>query len=296
MKAKLGCIPCIVKQAANVACLSTEDPRLRRAIVDRVMEALGRSSLELSPAEESNVAYEAAARISGNADPYSEHKRRFNRKLLDMYGDLKALVEASDEPLRTASRLAIAGNMIDLGIGHAFDLEADLKAAVEMELAVDDYPRFSREVARADRVLLVADNAGEIVLDRLLVETMGVSSVTVAVREAPIINDATVEDAREIGLDKVATIITTGNAGLGIALRSAGSDFREAWQGADLVISKGQANFETLDAERGNIFFLLKAKCDYVARELGVRCGEIVLAHRSRVAVQRLPRAPETAS
>ena len=283
VRAKLGCIPCIVRQAFNAACLSTEDVAVRREILNDVMKVLGESTLSLSPAQESMPAYKIAASLSGNADPYREQKSQFNRLLMDRYEELRGIVASAQDPLRAAVKLSIAGNRIDLGIAFAFDLDADLHRAQEMAFAVDDYERFARSVAEAGPVLFVADNAGEIVLDRLLIETLDSDDVTVAVRPAPVINDATLRDAEEVGLTDVAKVITTEYAGLGAPLTCVGDAFREAWERADMVISKGQANFETLDDADGNIFFLLTAKCDYVAEELGVSLGDIVLAHSSRL-------------
>lgn len=284
VKVGLGCIPCIMKQALNVARLSTGDEDVQREILNAVMAAVRVSAFDASPAEESNVAYVCAAAISGNADPYRREKHEFNQRVLSMYDDLAATVAHSEEPLRTAVKLAAAGNTIDLGIGHRFDLEADLATATDVTFAIDDFPRFADEIACARRLLYVADNAGEIVLDKLLIETMGVPEVTVAVRQAPLINDATMVDAREIALDDVATIITNGYDGIGAPLARVGGEFRDAWEGADVVVSKGQANFETLDDAGGNVFFLLKAKCEYVADELGVSFGQTVLIHASRLA------------
>jgi len=284
MKVRLGCVPCILRQALNVARLSSEDEGVQREILNEVMAAVRESDLDASPAEESNIAYVCAARISGNGDPYRREKHEFNQRVLSMYDDLATAVERSAEPLRTAVKLAVAGNAIDLGIGHQFDLEADLAGAGDLAFAADDFPRFADEIARARRLLYVADNAGEIVLDKLLIQTMEVPEVTVAVRQAPLINDATVADAREIGMDEVATIITNGYDGIGAPLERVGPEFRSAWEAADVVVSKGQANFETLDEAGGNVFFLLKAKCEYVADELGVSCGETVVIHASRLA------------
>ena len=284
MKVRLGCVPCILRQALNVARLSSGDEGVQREILNEVMAAVRESDLNASPAEESNIAYVCAARISGNADPYRREKRKFNQRLLSMYDDLAATVAHSEEPLRTAVKLAVAGNAIDLGIGHRFDLEADLAGAADLTFAVDDFALFASEVAGARRMLYVADNAGEIVLDKLLIKTMEAPEVTVAVRQVPLINDATVADAREIGMDEVATIITNGYDGIGAPPGRVGPEFRSAWEAADVVVSKGQANFETLDDAGGNVFFLLKAKCEYVADELGVSCGEPVLIHASRLA------------
>ena len=286
MKARLGCIPCILKQAHSVACLSTGNPDIRRRILDRVMAALQASSLERSPAEESDVAYRLAAELSGNADPYRSDKCRFNEQVLAMYDELSRLIAEADEPLHAAVKLAIAGNMIDLGIEHEFDLEADLRGAPDLTFAIDDYERFAQEVSGVRRLLYVADNAGEIVLDKLLIETMGIDDVAVAARDIPIINDATLHDAAQVGLDRIARIITTGHRGIGAPPTCWGQAFREAWERADVIVSKGQGNFETLDDADGNVFYLLKAKCDYVADELGVACNDIVLAYRSRIAAR----------
>jgi len=176
-------------------------------------------------------------------------------------------------------RLAATGNVIDLGIGVAFDIEREVEKALETPFAVDDFAKFEEDLKRARKLLYIGDNAGEIVFDKVLIEEIhkvGDYQVIFVVRGGPCINDALREDAEEVGMDEVAKVIDTGSDGIGIPWKEVSEEFREAFLEADLRISKGQGNFETLNGRPEPIYFVLKAKCEAVARELGVRYGDVV--------------------
>jgi hypothetical protein len=232
----------------------------------------GRPPIEVSPAAQRIV-----RRITGVEDPFAAAKRRANQELLALLPRLRAEVRAAEDPLAHLLRLAAAGNAVDLGAKSSYRLDEVTQAGPWGRF---DYPAFLEHLERAGEVLLIADNAGELVLDRLLCEEFAHRGkrVLVAVRGAPTLNDATLEDAREVGLTQVAQVITTGQDHPGVFLPQVSPEFRERFLGAGLVIAKGMGNFEGLSEEAGPIFFLLKAKCAPVARALGVEVGELVLA------------------
>jgi hypothetical protein len=232
----------------------------------------GRPPIEVSPAAQRIV-----RRITGVEDPFAAAKRRANRELLALLPRLRAEARAADDPLAHLLRLAAAGNAVDLGAKSSYRLDEVTQAGPWGRF---DYPAFLEQLERAGEVLLIADNAGEIVLDRLLCEEFAHRGkrVLVAVRGAPTLNDATLEDAREVGLTQVAQVITTGQDHPGVFLPQVSPEFRERFRGAGLVIAKGMGNFEGLSEEAGPLFFLLKAKCAPVAQALGVEVGELVLA------------------
>ncbi len=211
-------------------------------------------------------------------DPYQDFKREVNALALARYGQWKAEVTRAPDPLLHALQLAAAGNALDLGAHPA----ADPGQPVGGEFARLDYPQFRAALERARTVLYLADNAGEIVLDRILVEELLArgKGVTVAVRGGPTLNDATLDDAREVGLTEVVQVLTTGSDVPGVFLPEASAEFRAAFKAADLVLAKGMGNFEGLSQERGPLFFLLQAKCRPVAEEVGVSQGSLVLLSR----------------
>lgn len=226
--------------------------------------------------------------LSGEGDPYREAKDRFNRLALSIYGELRARVESSSDPLETAIRLAIAGNVIDLGVDNHL---SDEQVHVAIDHALDapleaDLKGFAEAISDADTIVYLADNAGEIVFDRLLIEQMQMDKVTVVVKGTPIINDATIADAEAAGLTGLVAVIDNGSDAPGTILEDCSEAFRERFGEADLVIAKGQGNYETLSDVDKDIFFILKAKCPVIARDLGCEIGSLVL-RRSRTTVMK---------
>ena len=143
-------------------------------------------------------------------------------------------------------------------------------------IATDDEKKIKRVLDAAHEILYIGDNAGECVFDKILIEEMK-KPVTYAVRDAPIINDATYEDAVQAGIDSVATIISSGTDAPGAILETCSAEFKKLYHNSSFIISKGQGNYEALSIEMGPIFFLLKVKCQVIANDIGVNKGDIVL-------------------
>jgi uncharacterized protein with ATP-grasp and redox domains len=217
--------------------------------------------------------------MTGIDDPYRAQKDQHNRLALQLLPGLRKQVEASDDPLMTAAHLAIAGNIIDLGAKSGLR-EDEIHEAIQKtasEPLQGDVESFRQEVKSAGRILYLADNCGEIVFDTLLIEQLGPERVTVAVRGRPIINDATLDDARTAGLDRMVPIIGNGSDAPGTLLDDCSDEFREQFEQAGLILSKGQGNFETLSDCQKNIFFLFKVKCPVVAEAAGLPIGSHAL-------------------
>ena len=278
MKTKLGCIPCIMKQAYNTACRATNDPAIVRKILNLTADHIKKLSLDQAPADASNFVYRITSEITGVADPYLEEKIKYNELCVSLLPGLRNKIENSEAPLHSAIKAAILGNLIDLGIGLKFDIERDVERVLEIQLKIDNYREFKGmlETGRK-KILYLGDNAGEIVFDRLLVEQlMDNHEVTFVIKSGPVINDATMEDAEYAGLTDIVKVIETGSDGIGVQWDSVSEEFMHSYSSADIIISKGQGNFETISSKPGVIFFLLRAKCDFVAEELGVEFGDIV--------------------
>lgn len=280
MKAYLECMACFVRQAIDGARLATDDPTLHEQIVREVMKKAADFPMDHAPSDMSLDIYEIVRRVSGNNDPFSEVKETSNRFALDLYPEMKKLVKTSDRPFETAVRLAIAGNIIDFGIAQTFDLD-DVHATVEHALKAplnnDLLDTFQTAVDSATNILYVADNAGEIVFDRLLIDLIGPEKVTVAVKSGPIINDATIHDAETAGLTDMVRVIESGCLAAGTNLNMCNDEFMKIFQKADFVVAKGQGNFEAMEEVDKPIFFLLKAKCDVIARHMECKLGDIML-------------------
>lgn len=283
MKARLACLPCMMSQAYNSAVLCTDDPALRREMLDEVMRRYTGAPLDRTPGEHSQVAYEVCRELAGVEDPYREAKREANQAALRLYPDLRRRLDASADPLRDALTLAVAGNIIDMGIAQEYDLIEDIVKQIERGFDVEELEGFRRAAAGA--ILYLGDNAGEIVFDRLLVEVLGPDRVTFMVKAGPIVNDAMLADAQQVGLTELVRVVDTGSNYFGFPWDEVSEAAREEFRRADLVISKGHANFESvseLGPEGDKAWYLLKVKCAEVAAELRARNGDVVLlSHRT---------------
>jgi len=281
LRAQLGCIPCFIKQAVTAACLSTDDQALRRKAVDLVLERVRGMALDDSPARLSDKVYAAVREVTGVCDPFAAAKRETNRRALNLVPDLRRKIAVARDPLHTAIKVALIGNVIDLGIGHRYDLERDLASILERDVAIDDYASFKELLQSCRKMLYICDNSGEIAFDALLIERLKERCEVVAsVKSGPIINDATHEDADEVGLTGLVRVVGTGTNHIGVDLENASREFMEEFESADVVLAKGQGNFETLDQTPKEIFFLLKAKCAEVARAIGTEEGATVFVRR----------------
>ncbi len=276
MKSYLDCIPCFFEQALRAGRIATDDEHALKQLMDELGKRLHQISLDSTPPETGRLIYRMVREITGNNDPYRELKLQSTQEALVLYPSLKRIIEESDDSLLTAIRIAIAGNVIDFGVSATFDIEIAIKEALESDFAICDYSAFKDKLVEAENILYVGDNAGETVFDRLLIEQMN-KPVTYAVRENPVINDATIEDAVQAGIDKVATIVSSGTDAPGAVLNTCSPEFREMLDQSTFIIAKGQGNYEGLSNEDYLMFFLLKAKCQIIANDLGVTKGDIVL-------------------
>ena len=297
MKTYLDCIPCFFQQALRAARIAGADDDSTKRLLDQIALTIPTIAMDRTPPEIGAIVYRQISAITGSPDPYKELKRHNIRHAQALYPEVKEKVAASQEPLVTAVRVAIAGNVIDFGVNAAFDLEGDLERILEQDFAVFDYDRFSRRAASAQNILYIGDNAGEAVFDRVLIEELARSDgnsdtshgqgaheqkrVTFAVRGEPVINDITTVEADIIGLPDVAEVVSSGSPAPGAVLSHCTDDFIRRFYEADMVISKGQGNYEALSGVDREIFFMLKTKCSVLARHLGVEEGGIVLKAES---------------
>jgi uncharacterized protein with ATP-grasp and redox domains len=189
----------------------------------------------------------------------------------------------SEDRLDTAVRLAIAGNLIDFGVNSIIqetELEKTISQCLSEKLTDMQIGYFRKAIDKAENILYLADNAGEIVFDRLLIEQLPIEKITMAVKGSPVINDATMEDAILAGLPKIVEVIDNGSDAPGTILEICSQSFKNYFNKADLVIAKGQGNYETLSDVDKNIFFILKAKCPVIAKDLGCEVGEMILRRK----------------
>ncbi len=279
MKTFFDCTPCLVRQALDSVRRSTNDEAIHEQVLRNTLRAMSEMDFQESPPAMGGKIHRFIREDLGEGDPYREVKEASNRLALDLFPALKSKVTQSGNPLETAVRLAIAGNIMDVAVKSDVG-EADVNEAIEDAVSsplAGDVDDFAHAVATAKKILYLADNAGEIVLDRLLLEKLSAGKVTLAVRGAPVINDATMADAQVAGITELVEVIDNGSAVPGTLLGECSAAFRRRFDEADLIIAKGQGNYETLNETEKDIYFLLKVKCPVIARDIGAKVGSLVL-------------------
>ncbi len=276
MKTYFECIPCFMQQAFRAGKMTAKDDNQLKTILDETGCLIKTFSMQSTPAEYGAEVYRIVREITGVEDPYKKIKEQSIKEAKELYPELKQIIEQSENRLLKAVRIAIAGNIIDFGVNKKFSLKEDVSKILKQDFAVLDFEKFKHSAEKAKTILYIGDNAGESVFDKLLIEEFD-AKVIYAVRENPIINDATYEDAVNSGLDEVATIFSSGVKAPGTILNQCNDEFMKLFQSADLVISKGQGNYEGLSDVDRPLFFLLKAKCEVIAKDLGVDKNDIIL-------------------
>ncbi len=279
MRAYLDCLPCFLRQALDAARRVSDDERDQHRVICAVSEAISGFSLDATPIDLGRDVHRIVREVTGVDDPYLEAKRRDNSRAIALLPDLREKVATSTDPIRMSLRLAALGNTIDLGVYSSVDIHREIEQEEDNEMDMEDYPLFRERLDGTDKVLYLGDNAGEIAFDRLVVEQLTHigKRVTFAVRGRPILNDATIDDAIFVGMNDVAEVISSGADAPGTVLHRCLPEFAAVFETAEVILSKGQGNFEGLSEECAPLFFLLKAKCPVVAGELGVAVGEMVL-------------------
>ncbi len=281
MKSYLDCYPCFFTQAIRTSRMITSDEKKIWQILNEVSLSLPEIHFGATPPEIGREVYRIISKRTGIKDPYRKIKEKCTHQALSLYPELKKLINSSEDRLMTAIRISIAGNIIDFGANFDFDLKKDVGTILSQDFSINHYREFCEALDKARKILYLADNAGETVFDRFLIEEIN-KPVIYVVRAHPIINDATREDAILAGIDKVAEIVSSGCDAPGNILKFCSDEFLKVYRSADLIISKGQGNYEGLSDEDRPIFFLLKAKCHVIARDIGIDEGSIVLMKASK--------------
>jgi len=215
---------------------------------------------------------------SGVRDPYRMEKQESNVQMLERYSEFKAMVGEAENPFDTALRLAIAGNIIDFGPGNPFDVDRTIEEVLQSDFAIDHSRQLQEEVKKAGTILYLGDNCGELVLDKLFLETLSHPQVWFAVRGEPVLNDVTEQEAREVGINQLAQIISNGDDVPSTLLPRVSRGFKEVYQSADLIISKGMGNYEGLMFEEDpRLFFLMMVKCPVIGLKTGTTKGEFIV-------------------
>lgn len=283
MKISRECIHCLARQAVEIAEEATSNAAMQEEIIKMSIRELGEMSFDETAPEIAYRMHQHAKNITGIDDPYIRLKEQYNKIAQGIYERIidEKWLEKTENPFDMACRLAIAGNIIDFSVGLKLE-QADIVKSVEDSIKYDIYgtgtAALQEAVKRAKKIMYIDDNAGEIIFDKFLIEKLPLDKVTYVVKGGPIVNDATMQDAISTGIIDLVRVIDNGHSAQGTILRDCSSIFKDEFGEADLIISKGQANFETLsDYKDKEIFYLLRAKCSSVAASIGCKQMDYVL-------------------
>jgi len=278
MNTQFECIPCMVNSYLRLAETGIIPESQQEAILRRLLKFLSKVDYNQSPPVLGCMMHRLIREVLQNPDPYQQIKEKYNSMLLELYASFVELVERSQDPFDTAMRLAIAGNVIDFGSQYQLEVMDTINRVMGAKLAIDDSKHLRYDLKHATTLLYIGDNCGEIVLDKLFMETINLPQMYFVVRDAPIINDVTFKDAKMAGMENVAKVITSGDDSPGAVWESSSREFKDHFINADVIISKGQGNLEGLiEVHHEKIYFLLVTKCELIAERIGTRKGEFVI-------------------
>jgi uncharacterized protein with ATP-grasp and redox domains len=265
--------------------MATQDEGIQRKVLNSVLLILSNVSTQASPPEIAHLVHLRVKSITGNFDPYREIKKKQNEIALQYESILSSQIAEMSDSLKAAMMFSAAGNAIDLAPNCPIqDIYKRYMEIISRGFAWDDYELFLKKLTRSKSLLYLGDNAGEIVWDKILAEEILENfnlEITYAVRGFPILNDVTMEDAYFVKMDKIVNVISNGFDAPGTLLKRCSEEFLKKYQKADLILSKGQGNFESLSEEHLPIFFMLNVKCSVITEDIDCHIGDIVLKSQS---------------
>jgi uncharacterized protein with ATP-grasp and redox domains len=284
MELNLNCLGCNINQALKITEILETEGEIREKIIREVLEYLSTTDYKRTNMEVVTSTWEIIVKHIHNEDPYKAIKRYYNHKLDQLSPAIKHIVDSSSDKFNTALKISIIGNIIDYNAKHFFTDEMLLYRITSIhyeQLTIDDSEKLHEKLKHAKSLLYIGDNCGEIVLDRIFIEAMKELfpdlHVYFGVKGKPIVNDATFEDATMVRMDQIAEIIDSGDGSFGTVIAQSNDLFKEKFWQADVIIAKGQCNYESLHREpRSNMFFLFMAKCDVIATLLDVKETSII--------------------
>lgn len=280
MKIHIECLPCILNQAIEASKMSTNDENLIEDILVESIKMMEEYKTYCCTPDITQKIHDLVKDITGNTDPYKQIKEKDIKSALKLYPYLEKVHAENGNSLHSALKISATGNIIDSAIYTDLDIEACIEEELNKPFGVLDLKKLEEKLIKTGKILIIGDNSGETVFDKILAQTLPLD-IIYAVRETPIINDATLEEAHASGLDSCTTLISSGSKAPGTILERCSEEFKEIFYESDIVISKGQGNYESLSDCDRDIFFLLKAKCEVVALDLNVDVGEYVFKYKA---------------
>lgn len=283
MKTFHDCIPCFLKQSIEVTkMVAPKNDTILDSVTSKVLKYLTTADFKHHPPVLARDIHKIIKEETQNPDPFKHLKEKYNAIALKLYPKLKELVQASENPFETAVKLSIVGNIIDFGIAsctQTIDVESAILGTLQQEPYINHISAFEKEIKKAETILYLGDNTGEIVFDKVFIEYLQTleKKITFVVRKYPIINDINYEDAVLVGLTEIVRVVDNGLDVPGTYLKESPAHLKHLFDTSDIIISKGQGNFETLSEVNYNIFFLFKAKCQVVSDHVGCNLNDILV-------------------
>lgn len=288
------CLPCVVSQVIKVANITGVDKK--EELLREVFTYLSKMDFEATTPEIIGEIFSMIKKNTNNPDPYKETRNYYNTLFLKLLPEFERKIKQAGNSFQLAVQYAIVGNIIDFNPIHNTLLEDIFNyfdKMQQLELAIDDSKALMEDILNAKTLLYLGDNCGEICLDKILLKKIKELNPNVkilfGVRGKPVVNDSIAIDAYAVGIDEYAEVIDNGDGSLGTVLKRTSSEFKEVYKKADVVIAKGQANYECLSEENKNIYFLLMTKCDVIANDIDVEEKKMICmknkVYRSNISI-----------
>lgn len=270
------CYGYLLRQAVSAMNYGGVDQRTQIDTIKEVLHTLEKADDSLTPSNLAGQTNRVIREMVGIDDLYREIKQESHILAEEYLEDLIDLSKEGSDKLEQGLKISAAGNIIDVVHVNDYDLWKEVITTVNQELLGGGVEAFRQRIAESPYLLYLADNVGETIFDRVFIETLDIP-VIYAVKGGSILNDATLEDALAAGIDQLAEIVETGSRSPGTILNQCSEEFQKLFEKSNLVLSKGQANYETLDDKGDKIFFLLRVKCPVLSREINAPLGTLVL-------------------
>lgn len=278
------CRLCLKKSFEKLLEEKCNDYYIKCGLYNKINEYINSINSEIATPEVARGVYNIISKTLQISDLNEENKLKSNDIVLKQYAEFKNLVLNSNNQFNVALRLSIAGNIMDFAACPEFFINSEqylkdiINEVLKADFAIDDSQELENRIKFSNTLLFLGDNAGEIVFDKLFLETIKHPNVFYAVRGNPVINDVTVDDADYVGINKIAKVISNGYDAPSTIIEKASKEFKKIYDNADLIISKGQGNLEGLiNNTRDDLYFLLMAKCDVIANLLAVKKGDYIV-------------------
>lgn len=282
------CVICILNQVLRVADYINLKEEQTEGIFKKAMKKMIEIDFSnMTPPELAEKIYDVFSQNGMESDPYRKLRREQNDMILKKLDYFQNIISDSDDPLYIAGKYSLMGNIIDYGSIKLFNPDELFANINDIEIDCNDYLEFRRKLGKSKKILFITDNAGEAVLDMLFIKEIKAFNsrieIVCAVRSKPAINDIIKEDAEYIGMNHYALILESGATFAGTLISKSTEEFKRFFFSADLIISKGQGNFETLEQEPHNILFLFSIKCPVISEYLNLSLGSLIFAFRDSI-------------